>query len=429
MRPATWESAAGVAGVLSLMTALACGGGAAPPAPAQALAAPRAEGRLAMDGRLDEPAWAVAPVRYLAQAGGVCPQFPSWARVTWDAEAVYVGFECVDADVFNDATERDARLWEMGDALEVLFLLPGERPRKVEVQAAPRGPTLDILYDPPNQAFEQAFAWNWRGMEVATAGLPADKDRAWAGGWTAEMRLPFSGIGLAGGAAGMEWGLMICYVNAVRAGKDWTGREVSLWPAASRASTTLHEEYGRLRFVEALEAGGPQEGFARFIDGGASGNVYFPDFRGACAYRECDSARDRPLRWLTQPVRGQAGEPVSFLFVGQALRPGAGPGDQDAAQFEMWAGGRFLTRFEPFQQASRSWKGNGATLEFTHRSGRFWPSGEYRLTLPAGMAPPGRAVEMEVRPIGGGARTLFQVKGWTDTALASQCAVRSGAKD
>jgi len=381
----------------------------------QALAAPE------IDGFLDDPAWRLAPVRYSQRVGKLAPMYPAAVRMLWDAEALYVGFDCTDPDLMSNYTERDSHIWEEGDCVEMFLLLPGEEERKVELELNPNQAFLDILHDKDGTA-EQKFAWNWPGArwDVKLRGTLNDErlDR----GWTAELMLPWQGVrslGVAPPPDGLN-GLKVLFllVNRVRIGEGWLGREQSTWPSLSRMRIDLHDEYGQLKFVKGRTARMPLEGFTRIIKGHARrGDPLFPDYRGMAIPWEYDThLEDAVLVWETQSVPQNPGDIVSFAFVGQTLQQG-GSKNPDRASFHLLLNGRELLEFDPYRQDSHEWTADGVGLEFRHRTGRYWPSGLFVLKVPSSAVKPGEPQRLEARVSQKGARTRFIVKAWTDAAL------------
>src|SRR5437867_10765340 len=82
----------------------------------------RASRPIVVDGKLDDPAWKAA--------GAIEFQFP-WsqqtgarqktiARVLWDEQYLYVGYDCEDADIVAHYTERDDPTYK-DDAVEIFI--------------------------------------------------------------------------------------------------------------------------------------------------------------------------------------------------------------------------------------------------------------------------------------------------------------------
>lgn len=138
---------------------------AAPPAAPPLLLCPCCEAPPVIDGVLDDAAWQSAPVRYPVRVAGQSPLYPSAVRLTWDAEALYVAFDCADADVRTSSAQRDALLYELGDCAELFILLPGSPTRKIELEVNPANGFLDILHE-PGRTFEEQKSWNWEDVKL-----------------------------------------------------------------------------------------------------------------------------------------------------------------------------------------------------------------------------------------------------------------------
>jgi hypothetical protein len=168
-------------------------------APARAvptLAVRRAEG-ITLDGRLDEPAWRTAARtdRFVNTMNGTAAAFTSHARMLYDAEYLYLGFEVDDRDLASPFRQHDDHLWEQ-DCVE-LFLVPAAGPGYVEIQVSPRGVTFDTRYDSRRAPRPFGHLDFESGVEaqVVTRG-EVDDDEA-DEGYVVEARIPFARLGLA----------------------------------------------------------------------------------------------------------------------------------------------------------------------------------------------------------------------------------------
>jgi len=389
--------------------------------PAPTLYCPRTDRPPVIDGRLEEVAWRLAPVRYTMRVGKLAPLNPCAARLLWDAQALYVAYDCVDQDILSTLTKRDSHIWEEGDCVEMFLLLPGENAPKVELELNPKRAFLDILHRRDKSAKER-FGWTWRGARWAVSVRGTLNDAKADRGWSAELKLPWSGLRGLGvsappeGAKGMK--VLFMVVNRVRARGGWLGREQSLWPSLTKLRLDRHREYANLAFVGPRTPDMPLEGFMRVVRGHARrGDALFPDFRGLAIPWEYDTGlSDAALVWETQPVPMKTPDKIAFVFVGQALAQG-GSKNPERHGFDIFINDRRLLRFAPYSQDSAVWTGGGARLEFHHRAGRHWPSGLYRLTVPSSYVKRGAPARLEARKSGTEPRTRFIVKAWTDAVL------------
>jgi len=157
----------------------------------------RAQSPIKVDGKLDEPAWqAVAPLGPFSCFGTKkgFPTYPTTAKVLWDDENLYVGFEAVDEDIWSQLTQRDAPLFE-GEVLEVYADPDGDGRNYAEIEVNPLGAVLDLLIEREEKGavpdWKPFALWNAEGLQtqVTVAGDAAnrkDQDK----GWTVEMAIP-----------------------------------------------------------------------------------------------------------------------------------------------------------------------------------------------------------------------------------------------
>jgi len=186
----------------------------------------RAAGPIAVDGKLDEPSWALAPCspRFVDLVTGAPTLHDTRAAVLWDDDNLYVAFWVEEPFVEAKLTERDALIWTendvevfvggrdayyelelnaIGTIYEALFVwedayerdgfarLPGlardaegaKRWNGVGFDTHPRGPRIGF------------FRWDLPGLKSATSidgtlNDNSDRDR----GWTAEIALPWSSL-------------------------------------------------------------------------------------------------------------------------------------------------------------------------------------------------------------------------------------------
>jgi hypothetical protein len=147
-----------------------------------------------IDGTLDDPVWRKAKaVRLLRNQDGALPRFATIARLLWDAQCLYVGFECEDTRIYATLTERDAPLWEQ-EVVEVFVDANCDRIGYVEIEVSPLNTLLDLyVLNRPPRPFRGLFDWDSVGMRHAVrvdgdARDPDSVDR----GWSVEMALPWA---------------------------------------------------------------------------------------------------------------------------------------------------------------------------------------------------------------------------------------------
>ena len=190
----------------ALAMALASGGGlgaAAQPAPLPTYVARPVADPIRVDGVLDEATWALSPrvsELRLIHAPARPPVFPTEAAVTWDAGHLYVAFACTDSEPWTRYASRDDRLWEE-EVVEVFLDPDGDGLNYAELEVSPTNVVVDLLIAAPRASGPTARRWDIAGLQSAV--------RRHAGGWVAEMAIPWASLAAAG------------VTSAPRAGDSW----------------------------------------------------------------------------------------------------------------------------------------------------------------------------------------------------------------
>jgi hypothetical protein len=210
----------------------------------------RATSHMIIDGRLDEDAWKQAPP--------IVYQFP-WdkqtgekqktvARLLWDDEFLYAGWECEDTDIVAHYMDHDDPTYK-DDAVEI-FINPDPRQSfyyGMEINA--RATVYDYLYAFPRLLIARV---DFQGLQIAsfirgTLNVRGDQDK----GWTIELAIPWRNfVELAPKLPpepGASW-----TANLNR----WDGvepdRRLSQWSDSGLVEPSPHnpERFGRLVFVK-----------------------------------------------------------------------------------------------------------------------------------------------------------------------------------
>lgn len=151
----------------------------------------RAHTPIAIDGKLDDSAW--------KSAGAIEFRFPwdqqtgakqkTTARILWNDEYLYLGYDCADTDIVAHYTQRDDPTYK-DDAVE-LFLNPDPRQDwyyGMEMNA--RAVLYDYFYAFPRLLLKRV---NFTGVQIAsnirgTLNVTGDRDE----GWSLEVAVPWS---------------------------------------------------------------------------------------------------------------------------------------------------------------------------------------------------------------------------------------------
>ena len=209
---------------------------------------PYTDSTIQIDGHLDDGAWASATAVTFQHTWGVEGiQEGTRAKLLWDDEYLYVAFDCEDAYIWAEHTERDSPVYR-DDCVEV-FTSPN--PEQIEkyfniemnVNAAsldayhPEGPGSKADWDPPIQVATQ-----FNG----TKNNDQDVDQS----WTLEVAIPLSAFeGVAQNTPpkpGDEWRM-----NLNRLGGK-TNNNRSQWSAGDPDNPGFHypNYFGRVFFVK-----------------------------------------------------------------------------------------------------------------------------------------------------------------------------------
>jgi hypothetical protein len=168
---------------------------AVPYAPKQAICY-RTPARLSIDGKLDEPAWRAAPWsdRFIDIEGDRRPRPAQDTRIKmlWDDEALYVGAELLETDIWGTITERDAVIFRDNDV--ELFIDPDDDTHayyELEVNVLKTAWDL-MLVQPYRDGGPAITGWDIAGLQVGvdvrgTVNRPGDRDE----GWTVELAIPW----------------------------------------------------------------------------------------------------------------------------------------------------------------------------------------------------------------------------------------------
>lgn len=154
----------------------------------------RTSGPVQVDGRIDESAWAAAPVVgdfvFTWWNDGDGQRQPTEARMLWDDKYLYVSFHCFDRDIQANRTTRDSDVYR-DDCVEVFASPEMDHPENyfnLEMNAL--GTTLDNYR---MHGVKPESDWNPDGILVAVsiAGSlndASDTDQA----WSLEVAVPFA---------------------------------------------------------------------------------------------------------------------------------------------------------------------------------------------------------------------------------------------
>ena len=205
---------------------------------------------LTIDGRLIEAAWAATPAITLqflweSQTG---PKQMTRARLLWDAQALYVGFDADDTDITAQFQQRDDPTFR-DDAVEI-FINPD--PRQETVYYGFEMNARGVLYDYLNYNSRTLFKrFDATGVQIATSlrgslNVRDDTDN----GWSLEALIPWSNfeeLSRRPPAAGTVWKANLNRWDGVQ-----PNRRMSIWSDPQNSDSWPHvpARFGEIVFVE-----------------------------------------------------------------------------------------------------------------------------------------------------------------------------------
>lgn len=151
---------------------------------------------------------------------------PTEIRLLWDADALYLRYDCTDAAVYTPFAKHDDPLYQ-GDACEVFIDAVGDGRQWFELQVASNGAVFDsnaVLTGEPDSDGNRKLTyeactrdlWSWTGYDlegVRATGVTH------AGGWTATLAIPAKAINRRQGSTVFTAG-QVLRVNLLR--YDWS---------------------------------------------------------------------------------------------------------------------------------------------------------------------------------------------------------------
>jgi hypothetical protein len=151
----------------------------------------RASGPIVIDGKLDDKAWQAAPpIEFVFpwdfQTGA---KQKTTAKLLWDDQYLYVGYECEDSDIVALHTERDDPTYQ-DDAVEIFI---NAKPSQTLTYFGLEMNARAVLYDYVSSDAKYFFKrFNMQGVKLATRiegtlNVRGDQDK----GWSLEVAIPW----------------------------------------------------------------------------------------------------------------------------------------------------------------------------------------------------------------------------------------------
>jgi len=210
----------------------------------------RAAMPVVIDGKLDDKEWEAASpavsLQFLWDSQTGAKQKTS-ARLLWDDQFLYVGYDCEDADITAQFLERDDPTYR-DDAVEI-FINP--RPAQTGLYFGLEMNARAVLYD--YLMYDSRFAmkrFNMQGVKVAvllrgTLNVRGDKDE----GWSLEVAIPWANFEEFSPrpASGAVWKANLNRWDGVE-----PNRRMSIWsdPQQPQPRPHIPARFGELVFIQ-----------------------------------------------------------------------------------------------------------------------------------------------------------------------------------
>lgn len=115
--------------------------------------------------------------------------YPTRFRACWDALALHVRFDAVDASPWHTMTTRDDHIWEE-EVVEIFIDADGSGLNYAELEINPVNVVCDLRVATPWPSLKSFTEWDWDGLATSVAPL----GDVGATGWVATARLPWAGL-------------------------------------------------------------------------------------------------------------------------------------------------------------------------------------------------------------------------------------------
>lgn len=225
---------------------------------------------VAIDGRIDEPAWraAVWTSRFtdIEGAARALPRLTTRVKMLWDDRYWYIAAELQEPDLWATIRERDAVIFHDND-FEVFVDPSGTAHRYFEIEVNQFGTVWDLYLPKPYREGGHAVnSWNIEGLRAAvglngTINDPSDRDR----GWTLELAIPWaafadSGRNVVPPRPGDQWRLNFSRVewDLIASGGEYARRRDTsgklapehnwVWSPQGVVNMHVPEQWGYVRF-------------------------------------------------------------------------------------------------------------------------------------------------------------------------------------
>ena len=182
----------------------------------------------------------IAAVHFCDAVTGAAPKQGTEVRAVWNDHEWRLLFIADDTDPWATMTERDAPLYEE-ETVEVFLDPVGDLESYYEIEVNPLGTVLDLVLRKSRSGYKADRGWQCEGLRTLV--------RRHAGGWSAEIAIPFASVTNSPPRPGSQWRANFCRID--RPSRDGSlPRELTAWSPPLRASFHTPERFGVIEFAE-----------------------------------------------------------------------------------------------------------------------------------------------------------------------------------
>jgi hypothetical protein len=201
-----------------------------------------------IDGKLDDAAWKLAPeVTLVMTCTGEPATKHTTARMCWDDDCLYVGFDCADTDIFATMTNRGD--WIFREEVVEAFLCPDcDLTRHYEINLSPRNVIFEAYIVNTGSGDEIDYGWRCQGLRTAVSVDGTIEDRTDTDrGWTAEYAIPFAALKRCAPKPGERWRANLYRIDLFPEPKEFQAWSPTLTP---RPAFHVPNRFGTVFFTE-----------------------------------------------------------------------------------------------------------------------------------------------------------------------------------
>lgn len=234
---------------IALAAALAARCGAEPRTPVYLC--PKVDCPPIIDGKLDDPAWRLAPeVTLVLTCTGQPATKLTRARMCWDEKCLYIAFDCADTDIFATMTNHDDWIWRE-EVVEAFICPDCDLSHYFEINLSPKNVVFDayiVNEAGGNPGSGTDYGWTCEGLRTAvqvdgTIDNRDDVDR----GWTAEYAVPFAALKRCAPKPGERWRLNLYRIDLYPEPTEFQAWSPTLTP---KPAFHIPKRFGTVFFTE-----------------------------------------------------------------------------------------------------------------------------------------------------------------------------------